>query len=273
MRGFDVLMPIAHAIDSCGKFSSPKALCRLLNSMGGLPADIDGKLFVEINHLLTSILNKVSELKIEDLLRGEVKDVITVSFGSQELRDRLDSLSLVVSSDARERISVLSDGLLRKIQGASDALDNSADGVSQASNSLIELVDRLLRAGAPSDEALHWLLGSTLLSNSTEMMYKNDNGKTCPTKQGEALYFISGGRQASECENDSIMRYIADGLNGARRALQKLKHSDTGTENERNTVRQAARAIEGFISYGLRVGWYLRSDDELDRFRGRLAPS
>ncbi len=69
----------------------------------------------------------------------------------------MDELRQVVSTQAQVRVLQANSMLARKMQGARDALEHSADPVSQAANSLIELIDRLLRQSFPEPAVLDWV--------------------------------------------------------------------------------------------------------------------
>ncbi len=59
----------------------------------------------------------------------------------------------------------------------------------------------------------------------------------------QAPYIISGSQGSSEAETDLISRYVADGLIGARMALQELKHADLDTDEEKDTVGVPAKRL------------------------------
>lgn len=269
-RAIDALMPLARAVDACGRFSSADSLKTLLNTESVGDREEYSRFFVSMTYGLSMILDHLDGVEIAKLLAGELSEFPKINMDQSVLAATVDRLSEVVSSDARERVSALSERLSRKIQGASDALDNSADGVCQAANSLVEFTDRLLRAAAPDDAVLAWLADSPALSKTDVGTHTDKHGKLCPTKRGQALYFLGGAQQVTEVESDSFGRLVTDGLIGARTTLQKLKHADTGSQEEKEEVRAAAHAIEGYVIYCLRVGWMRRSDSDLDDLRSRL---
>ncbi|MFX0581071.1 hypothetical protein [Nocardia nepalensis] len=69
----------------------------------------------------------------------------------------VDELRAMASGPTREALGQLSGPLSRKLEGARFALDESVDGASQAANSLVELLDRLLRTAFPPHEVRAWL--------------------------------------------------------------------------------------------------------------------
>ena len=266
-RGVDALLPLAQAVDSCGQFANTDDALQLLHAFKPDADSAQSSIFVLLGLNLSDVLQKIGALRVEDLLAGEFSG-IHFSFSESDVKSTVDRLAEVVSSDSRERISALNERLVRKIQGAGDALDNSADGVSQAANSLVEFVDRLLRAVAFDEETVQWLSASQTLTKEATYI---SGGKTRPTKRGQALYFISGHKPVGDVETDPVSSYIISGLLGARDALQKFKHADEGSDEEKDIVRKAARAIEGFVVFTLRVGWLGRTDSELDLLRMRVA--
>src|SRR5205807_1781059 len=70
---------------------------------------------------------------------------------NSELADAIERLRPIAAGPTRQRLAEINTKLARKIAGAHDALALSADGVSQAAHSLVELVDRVLRAPFSDD--------------------------------------------------------------------------------------------------------------------------
>jgi hypothetical protein len=269
-HGVKTLLPIAQAIDSCGQFSSKTSTDKLFGGKESI--DPEAGAFVALGVRFSEILEMLGELRVEDLITGnfdQFKDIIKRKEGEAvDLSATVERLAAVVTSDARQRILSLSERLGRKIQGARDVLDTSADGASQAANSLVEFVDRLLRSAAPTEEILTWLEGGSFAA-ATHI--KEGSSKLQPTKRGQALFFISAGGDAERFATDTVANYMVDGLIGARTRLQQIKHADVGDEAEKNTIRRAANAIEGFVTYSLKLGWMARPDADIESLRLRLA--
>ncbi|MGW2340386.1 hypothetical protein [Streptomyces sp. NPDC001661] len=146
--------------------------------------------------------------------------------------------------------------LVRKIRGARDALKYSEDGVSQAANSLIELIDRVMREAFPPAVVLAWI--KTNLPHEPMLTYTKD-GKAAPTKRGEALCFVYDAgpvaREPNEYDDGTgpapIQDILARIFVSTRDKLQKLKHSDGGTPEERERLLALFSALEGALLLGL----------------------
>ena len=167
---------------------------------------------------------------------GALNDSVTRSLFSdipppstEQVQALLPSLRMVVSDRARVLADELGSMVSRKIRGAMDAITSSADPVSQAANSLIELIDRLLRTAFTEDEVLTWIAEHRPEDKSLTYI----NSKTVkPTKRAQALCFVHGGRPPHKPppsrQTLDIMDMLADVLVSTRAMLQKLKHADTG---------------------------------------------
>ncbi|MER6288555.1 hypothetical protein [Streptomyces sviceus] len=166
----------------------------------------------------------------------------------------------LVTEASTKRLERANSPLVRKIRGARDALTYSADGVSQAANSLIELLDRIMRDAFPPEEVLRWVDGN--LPEQEGLTYLKD-GQRAPTKRAEALCFVYGGgsvmptepNQYDNGEGLSVFHdVVALVLVSARTKLQKLKHADSGTPEEREQLIAVLAAIEGALMLGLTIG-------------------
>lgn len=177
--------------------------------------------------------------------------------GPEELAGKLRTL--VAESSAR-RVERANSPLVKKIRGARDALKYSEDGVSQAANSLIELIDRIMREAFPPKEVLFWV--DKYLPEEPELVHFVDNQRR-PTKRAEALCFVYGGGLVTSDNVDQsegpvrpsfIHNVLATVLVSARSKLQKLKHADSGTPEEREQLMAVLTALEGALMLGLAVG-------------------
>lgn len=166
----------------------------------------------------------------------------------------------LVTDASAKRVERANSTLVRKIRGARDALKYSEDGISQAANSLIELLDRIMREAFPPDSVLSWVDGN--LPDEPDLTYLKD-GQRAPTKRAEALCFVHGGgpvmpRDANKYdigEGPSFLHdVVALGLISARNKLQKLKHADGGTPEEREQLMAVLSALEGALMLGLTIG-------------------
>lgn len=70
------------------------------------------------------------------------------------IEESIDNLRQVVAGKSRAVLAELSDVCVRKMSGARTVLEVSEDGASQAANSLIELIDRLMRMAFTKAEVL-----------------------------------------------------------------------------------------------------------------------
>ncbi|GHD75497.1 hypothetical protein ACFQL8_15080 [Streptomyces goshikiensis] len=149
--------------------------------------------------------------------------------------------------------------LVRKLRGAKDALKHSEDGISQAANSLVEVIDRILREAFSKDEALAWVEAN--LPNEPDLTHTNKDGKTLPTKRAEALCFFYRGRPtargATEYDDGQGPALLEDVFArvfvATRDRLEKIKHADRGTPEERDQLVSLMTGLEGALMLGLFV--------------------
>ncbi|MFF4331157.1 hypothetical protein ACFYZT_32210 [Streptomyces sp. NPDC001591] len=163
----------------------------------------------------------------------------------------------VVESSAK-RLERENSQLVRKIRGAKDALTHSEDGISQAANSLIELIDRIMREAFTKEEVLAWVEAN--LPDEAGLTYEKD-GNVLPNKRAEALCFVyRGGPTAREAhEHDSgqgpslIHDVLARVIVTTRTSLQKFKHDDAGTQEEKDQLLSLLTGLEGALLLGLSI--------------------
>ncbi|MEK8109203.1 hypothetical protein NKG94_39865 [Micromonospora sp. M12] len=183
-----------------------------------------------------------------------------------------DKFREVVSGRSRAAVKELSAALGRKIQGARDALEFSADPVAQAANSLIELIDRLLRAAFTDDEVMKWVEANYPSAKGlTYIDQKGESPKHRPTKKAQVLCFVHAGLPVGE--PSPLHEMAATAIAIVRRQLQKLKHADLGTEEEALEVAKHLNAVEGFLHLAVGVTWALVPDERVDALRARLEPT
>lgn len=194
----------------------------------------------------------------EELIAAAAKQVIildTDKFVPDEA-----SVYKYLSEDAENRVHLINDALVKKLKGAATALEVSEDGISQAANSLIELIDRMLRDFACHDEVVAWLADNGLYTKETIWI---DSGCAKPTKLGESLHFLYGGgslpssNPAAEGAQviETLYYYLAKSLCAARNNLQKVKHSDHGSVEERELITTSTAAIVGVVEIAHRFCW------------------
>ncbi|MFJ6140506.1 hypothetical protein [Kitasatospora sp. NPDC092286] len=165
----------------------------------------------------------------------------------------------LISDGTAKRVERANSPLVKKIRGARHALQHSEDGVSQAANSLIELIDRILREAFPQKKSLAWAQANfDDLSGLTHI----EDGVLKPTKLAEALCFVYGGgprpepttvgdvQQTGSVVHETVARVIVT----ARNNLQKMKHADSGSEEEREQLLRILVAVEGALMLSLSLG-------------------
>lgn len=200
----------------------------------------------------------------DDMVDAAVSQV-AIFDTSRFMPDR-ESVDKYLNSDAENRIRLIDESLVKKLRGAVTALQVSEDGVSQAANSLTELIDRLLRDFANDDETMTWLETNCLADDTT--IYRKD-GVIRPTKLGQCLCFLYGGGTVPERiegnEQGSEMLatlyyYLAKSMTCARNRLQKIKHSDVGGDEEKREIEEARLAILGVVEIAHRFCWVYKGE-------------
>ncbi len=266
-NAMDVMLPFARALDACGVFLTAAQVEQALPGLGTygsltrLAVDLDGALGDTLRELSTRLLEPSEEDSSGDDpgVSAQRKSVQQVAEDVEAVLERVEA---VFASKSTDVLADLSAKLSRKVQGARDAVALSADGVSQAANSLIEFTDRLLRTAFPDAEVASWLTAERI--GQAGML--DQNGQ--PTKRARALCFVHGG--GNRPESDGLAEIAAAGLVAARTRLQRLKHADDGTPEEVAEVEKALGAVEGFMVYAVRVGWAGLDDAHLSALRSRL---
>ena len=156
--------------------------------------------------------------------------------------------------------------LKRKVRGARDALNFSADPVSQAANSLIELIDRMLRDAYDAEYVLEWV-DRYFTSQSVTMTYES-HGCLRPTKRARALCFVCAGEAPPEVSMIHELASVA--IVVARSNLEHLKHADACTDAEKRELLCMLETVEGSILLISRVAWLGVKESALGDLRDRL---
>ncbi len=169
-----------------------------------------------------------------------------------------DQVRASVTTSAMAHLIRVNEPLVRKLTGARDALKYSADGVSQAASSLVELIDRVLREAAAESDVLKWI--DREMPDTAELTYRTvSTGERRPTIRGSTLYFVYGGgsvaRQplgSDDGTGPSILHEVlASVVVAARKKLQRLKHADSTDPADRAQLDQLLGAVEGTLWLGL----------------------
>ena len=262
-RSADALMPYALAMEDLAGLLTEDQVREFMefNPAGGFMVELTLSLLDAVDVAVTKITLPEHIVELERVRRDSVTahDLIQLT---AELRDR-------ISGQSRDLLQQVSALLERKLRGAKDALAFSADSVSQAANSLVEFIDRMLRAVYTEDEVLEWLrINYTDVKDLT--FQDAERKKLRPTKRGQALCMVHGAQPVQQSSPVHIL--AATSLNVTRRRLQKLKHSDAGTAEEREQVEACLVAIEGFVQVGCRMAWAVLPDEALADLRRRIDP-
>lgn len=263
-RGIRALMPLALALDDCVALVKPGQLARV-NGWSALNLSLL-KSILAADRAIDQVVNL--GLPLEDVPVREDELTPLASDVVDEVEAIAGQLHEVLEGKSREALLDLSHRLNRKVQGARDVLDTSADGVSQAANSLVEFIDRLLRTSFNDKEVVKWIRANRV-ADSGELVYQDAaSGHERPTKRGQALAFVYGGQPYEEAR--VFAELSALGIAATRDVLQKLKHADEGTDEERLQMRTAISAVEGFIVFAIQACWPSVPVDALDIIRGRF---
>ncbi|MFF4647161.1 hypothetical protein [Streptomyces sp. NPDC001389] len=118
----------------------------------------------------------------------------------------------MVESSA-ERLERENSQLVRKIRGAKDALTHSEDGISQAANLLIEVIDRIMREAFTKEDVMAWVEAN--LPDEPGLTFEKDD-TVLPNKRAEALCFVyrrgPTAREANEYDSGQGPSLIHDVL-------------------------------------------------------------
>lgn len=251
-RGLRALMPFAVAWEDALAVMTRDQLAAVtkldLLSVGALQliASLDDQLGEKV---MTALPMRTTHADDKDMRSLSASDLISV----------MDDLRVLVSDDSSRRIALANSYLVRKIEGARQALDHSVDGVSQAANSLIELIDRLLREAFDPGAVLNWV-DANLPGDATLVWVRFDERR--PTKRAEALCLVYGGGSVARpatADDDGmgpslIHDVLARVIVTARDQLQRLKHADGDDEKDRQALRKVMASVEGSLMLGLRLG-------------------
>lgn len=212
-------------------------------------------------HLIATLDDHLGEKIMSSLPMGTIaNDEDMLPRSASDLVSVVEELRAIVSAESSKRIELANAYLVRKIEGARQALDHSVDGVSQAANSLIELIDRLLREAFDPMSVLEWVHANLPEDGS---LVRGNCDQRRPTKRAEALCLVYGGGSVARpptSDDDGIgpsliHDVLARVIVSARDKLQGLKHADTGDEADRENLHKVMASLEGSLMLGLRLGF------------------
>ena len=182
-------LPLAGAFDRCTRVLTPGQLAEIEGAEHFARSSVL-ELFVQLDSLVSQIesddvrfnagLARPSELSG---LPGSCTEIARLT-------------NPAISDNCTTILEELSASLARKITGARDALVNSADGVSQAAHSLVELIDRMLRSAFEPTEVFEWI-EKHQSAHQRELTYQ-EHGQTLPTKAARSLCFVCAGNAPSD---------------------------------------------------------------------------
>ena len=214
-------------------------------------------------------------LNAEQILGIALRDEMRLRFPEEadhveltegEVEAAMTQFRTIVRANADKNLSELSEVFSRKMQGARDALEHSADGVSQAANSLVELIDRIAREAFSEDEVMEWIALNGL--SVPDHTYPAPGGKVRPTKRAQVQCLVWAGAQIKDDPQTlNLPKIAAFALLNIRDNLQKLKHADQDTPDERALLMDFLNAIEGTTMLMIRACWALAGRDRLAALR------
>lgn len=260
-RGIRAAMPFAVALDDLAAALTPAQVAALTpvdRAVGTLLSVV-----LELDDSLDKVIDKGLPLELARA-RADEANALKVD----DLAAFAAELRAVVTGRSRSIVQELSAMLSRKVQGARDALVYSADPVSQAASSLIELLDRLLRLAFDDAQVLGWV--DTNYASENGMTFIDRGGAVRPTKRAQALCFVYAGQPVSQ--RSVLHELAAVSIVATRARLQQLKHADTGSAEEMQQLIEAMAAVEGFVVVAIGVAWAAAPQEQLETLRARLEP-
>lgn len=219
-----------------------------------------------------------SVLMVEAWLDFSLEDETGISIPDQDvvksaaegsLEQKLAEMRDLVRGRADGSLQELGQILSRKLIGARDALKHSADGVSQAANSLVEFIDRFARTAFSESEVLEWLACGGLTGE--EWHYERE-GKLLPTKQAQIMCLVYAGETLDDDPDQLSFRKVAGyALLNARKKLQKLKHADAGLPSEREEIESLLTSLESGVVVMVYAGWTLSDPQRVEMLREKFS--
>lgn len=247
-RGIRALLPYAVAVEDAATVLSPNQF-DVLSADSGLynaPA-----LLVQVDARLA----RAFDVNLTESIAADVSNQGPLTL--EEVEQSLEALRHHVSTKAQVRLADLSGALIRKINGARTAIAVSEDGISQAANSLVELIDRSLRSAFTKQEVLMWL--NQNFPDESDVRRRTTEGKEVPTKRGEVLCFVYAGQRVRQQSPYHLL--IVAVICHARTALERLKHADDGSAEDLAHVETLLRALESCFALAFTIGWAGLADE------------
>ena len=167
------------------------------------------------------------------------------------------------AAELEQELIDFDNSFLRKLRGAQDALEHSSDPVSQSANSIVELVDRILRTAFGKDEVVDWII-EQMSERFDELTYPKG-----PTKLGESLCFVYAGGEVGSFS--PIHEVLARAIVELRTQMQKLKHSDRCSEEEVELANDGLAALRMLLWAAMTYGWRVADPERVSSVKVRLS--
>ncbi|WP_226657610.1 hypothetical protein [Leifsonia sp. LS1] len=253
-------MPIAQALQDAAAPLTPRERADLAGLSEAEAVLLDGVL--KLDQMVGSFFNNRDiDLKAKGFpLRNEEATTLDV-----DLDELTTIMRVMLDVETQHRAQEISDVLSRKLRGFEQALTMSDDGVSQAANSLVEFIDRLLRTAFDEDDVLEWV--RKYCPDEKDLTFDR-GGKLVPTKRASALCFAHAAQQPEE--NSTLESMVALSIVKVRGAAEKLKHASAGTDEEEAELRGLMQSLRGALTFTLRFNWLLANDDRYSYLQERF---
>lgn len=255
-RGLTLVRPMVVAFQDSLAVLTPHQIAAMGLGTPETPAPSFVKLMLQIDTLVTHLLDAVERDALDRLFpEGDATlDAETILQVVEEIRP-------LISQDLQSRLSAVNDALTRKVRGARDALDHSADGPAQAASSLVELIDQALRTQLKGVDVVSWV--QTKYPGRTRDLVYTKNGIQRPAKRAEVLCLVYG-PDSHPSQVDPFREAAAASLVTARRALEKVKHEDADPVSDRAVVEAMMQAVQGALGLTFRFAALRLSTTDLD---------
>jgi hypothetical protein len=250
-------LPLAAAVDSCNRSLTQSQRAKI-PGLSELSADSVMETVVRLDSAMDRLLADAALIDLTSA-RAEEREALPPSVGNMVLEQ--------MTTDSSKLIQDLSAMLARKVQGARDALRFSADPVSQAANSLIELIDRMLREAYTHEEVLAWI--AEACPERSHKLCHTEAGTLRPTKLAEALCFVHAGevpQTVNMFHELSAVSFVV-----IRKELQQLKHQDAGTQREKQQLTLRLSQLEATLILCFKLCWLTADENHLGTLKQRLA--
>lgn len=243
-HGLTAVRPMVVAFQDSLAVLTPGQIAAMGFGTPETPAPSYVQLMLQIDKVVTHLLDAMERDALDRLFpEGDATlDAGTILQAVEEIRP-------LISQDLQSRLSVVNDALTRKVRGARDALDHSADGPAQAASSLVELIDQSLRAQLKGVDVVDWVQNK-YPGRTRDLVYEK-NGILRPAKRAEVLCLVYGPESSPE-KVDPFREAAVASLVTARRALEKVKHEDADPAGDRLVVEEMMRAVQGALGLTFR---------------------